>query len=163
MCIRDSNGAADLIFRAVLAKKPKKALLPAPAFAEYEAALTACGCQVEYYFLREENDFRLDEGFLQAIVPGIDMVFVCEPNNPTGVSSPREFLLRVAEQLSLIHIFCISAICIETLYQAVKALQNRGIQPEVTQISISRGKAAGSLHLLMANNPIFLIAGNCDG
>ena len=87
------NGAADLIFRAVLAKKPKKALLPAPAFAEYEAALTACGCQVEYYF-------RLDEGFLQAIVPGIDMVFVCEPNNPTGVSSPREFLLRVAEQCS---------------------------------------------------------------
>lgn len=58
---------------------------------------------------------------------------------------------------------CISAICIETLYQAVKALQNRSIQPEVTQISISRGKAAGSLHLLMANNPIFLIAGNCDG
>ena len=40
------NGAADLIFRAVLAKKPKKALLPAPAFAEYEAALAACGCQV---------------------------------------------------------------------------------------------------------------------
>ncbi len=94
------NGAADLIFRAVLARRPKKALLPAPAFAEYEAALTACGCQVEYYFLREENDFRLDEGFLQAIVPGIDMVFVCEPNNPTGVSSPREFLLRVAEQCS---------------------------------------------------------------
>lgn len=58
---------------------------------------------------------------------------------------------------------CISAICIETLYAAVKALQNRGIEPEVTQISISRGKAAGSLHLLMANNPIFLIAGNCDG
>ena len=58
---------------------------------------------------------------------------------------------------------CISAICVETLYQAVKALQNRGIQPEVTQISISRGKAVGSLHMLMANNPIFLIAGNCDG
>ena len=94
------NGAADLIFRAVLAHKPKKALIPAPAFAEYEAALTACGCQVEYYFLREENDFRLDEGFLQAIVPGIDMVFVCEPNNPTGVSSSRKFLLRVAQQCS---------------------------------------------------------------
>lgn len=58
---------------------------------------------------------------------------------------------------------CISAICVETLYQAVKALQNRGVQPEVTQISISRGKAVGSLHMLMANNPIFLIAGNCDG
>ena len=57
---------------------------------------------------------------------------------------------------------CISAICIETLYQAVQSLQNRGIEPEVTQIAISRGKTAGSLHLLMANNPIFLIAGNCN-
>lgn len=58
---------------------------------------------------------------------------------------------------------CISAICIETLYQAVQALQSRGVDPEVIQIGISRGKAAGSLHLLLANNPIFLIAGNCDG
>lgn len=58
---------------------------------------------------------------------------------------------------------CISAICIETLYQAVQVLQDRGIQPEVIQIGISRAKTAGSLHLLMANNPVFLIAGNCDG
>lgn len=94
------NGAADLIFRAVLAKKPKKALLTAPAFAEYEAALTACGCQVDYYFLRQEHDFRLDEGFLQAITPEIDVVFVCEPNNPTGVSSPRAFLMQVAQRCS---------------------------------------------------------------
>lgn len=58
---------------------------------------------------------------------------------------------------------CISAICIETLCEAVKILQKRGIEPEVTQIGISRGRAAGQLHLLMANNPVFLIAGNCDG
>ena len=58
---------------------------------------------------------------------------------------------------------CISAICLETLYAAVKALQKRGIEPEVTQVGISRCKAVGELHLLMANNPVFLIAGNCDG
>ena len=58
---------------------------------------------------------------------------------------------------------CISAISIESVYQAVQALQTRGVVPEVTQISVSRGKAVGSLHLLMANNPVFLIAGNCDG
>ena len=94
------NGAADLIFRAVLAQKPKKALLTAPTFAEYEAALTVCGCRTESYLLREETGFCLDDGFLQAIVPGVDMVFLCEPNNPTGVSSPREFLLRVLERCS---------------------------------------------------------------
>ena len=92
------NGAADLIFRAVLARKPQNALITAPAFAEYEAALLSFGCKVHHYFLREEDDFRLREDFLEAIVPGMDMVFLCEPNNPTGVSSPREFLLRVAER-----------------------------------------------------------------
>lgn len=92
------NGAADLIFRAVLARKPRKALVTAPAFAEYEVALNACGCQIEYYFLREENSFCPDEGFLQAIVPGVDMVFLCEPNNPTGVCASRSFLLQAAER-----------------------------------------------------------------
>ena len=57
---------------------------------------------------------------------------------------------------------CISAICIETAYQAMQALSARGISPSITQIGVSRGKKAGSLHLMMANNPIFLIAGNCD-
>ena len=33
------NGAADLIFRLVWAAKPRTALLPAPTFAEYAAAL----------------------------------------------------------------------------------------------------------------------------
>ena len=52
---------------------------------------------------------------------------------------------------------CISAIALETLSAAVAALTAHGLQAEVCQISVSRAKAAGKLHLLMANNPIFLI------
>lgn len=92
------NGAADLIFRAVWAKKPKNALITAPTFAEYEAALVSCGCQVEYHILTEEKGFCLDETFLKAITPNVDMVFLCEPNNPTGIASPRELLLRIAQK-----------------------------------------------------------------
>ena len=89
------NGAADLIWRAALALRPARALVTAPAFAEYEAALGAVGCAVERYFLKEENDFRLDEGFLEAIRPGVGLVFLCEPNNPTGLTTPRPLLLQV--------------------------------------------------------------------
>ena len=81
------NGAADLIFGLALALKPAKALLPAPTFAEYEQALTACGCETEYYFLSEEEGFRPGEGFLDHIGKDMDMVFFCNPNNPTGVGS----------------------------------------------------------------------------
>ena len=92
------NGAADLIFRAVLARKPKLALVTAPTFAEYEAALEAWGCPVRRCLLREGQDFRLGEDFLRAITPEVDMVFLCEPNNPTGLTSPRDFLLRIARR-----------------------------------------------------------------
>ena len=52
---------------------------------------------------------------------------------------------------------CISAIALETLQQAVAALTAHGLTAQVTQIAVSRSRAAGSLHLLMANNPVFLI------
>lgn len=52
---------------------------------------------------------------------------------------------------------CISAIALETLQQAIEALAAHGLTAQVTQIAVSRSRAAGSLHLLMANNPVFLI------
>ena len=55
------NGAADLIFRTVFAAKSKKALLLAPTFSEYEKALSAAGCEINFYALKEENDFALGD------------------------------------------------------------------------------------------------------
>lgn len=78
------NGAADLIFRLVLAEKPKKALLPAPTFAEYASALKTVDCECRRHFLREEEDFAVTERFLAEVDESIDMVFLCQPNNPTG-------------------------------------------------------------------------------
>lgn len=55
---------------------------------------------------------------------------------------------------------CISAIALETLSAAVAALTARGLEAQVAQIAVSRTKPAGSLHLLMASNPTFLITGS---
>ncbi len=52
---------------------------------------------------------------------------------------------------------CIAAIALETLQQSIAALAAHGLAAQVTQIAVSRSKAAGSLHLMMANNPVFLI------
>ena len=78
------NGAADLIFRLALAVKPRRALVTAPTFAEYATALETVGCTVERFTLSEANDFAVTEEFLDAIVPGVEIVFLCQPNNPTG-------------------------------------------------------------------------------
>lgn len=47
-------GAADLIWRAVWARRPRRALVLAPTFSEYESALRAAGCVVVHSALRRE-------------------------------------------------------------------------------------------------------------
>ena len=92
------NGAADLIFRLVWAKRPRKALVTAPTFAEYAAALETVGCTVERCFLREADDFAVTEAFCGAIDDSVDMVFLCQPNNPTGQLTPPVLVARILEK-----------------------------------------------------------------
>lgn len=83
------NGAADLIFRLAWAAKPRTALVTAPTFAEYAAALESAGCAVRRHFLQAEVDFAVTDSILSSITPEVDMVFLCQPNNPTGqLASP---------------------------------------------------------------------------
>ena len=89
------NGAAELIFRVVWALRPRQALVTAPTFSEYGAALQSVGCAVKTWSLPEKRDFRLEEGVLDAITPETDLVFLCEPNNPTGVTAGRPLLLQI--------------------------------------------------------------------
>ena len=54
---------------------------------------------------------------------------------------------------------CVSAIALETLSAAVAALTAKGRTVQVSQIAVSRARAVGGLHLMMAQNPIYLITG----
>lgn len=94
-------GAAEIIYRLILALKPKLALIPAPTFAEYELALTRRGCEVERHLLKAEDGFALTEAILPRLHSGIDIMFLCNPNNPTGKlmdsALVEEILRRCAE------------------------------------------------------------------
>ena len=92
------NGAADLISRLVWALKPRRALLPAPTFAEYAAALESVGCEVKRKTLHEADDFAVTEAFVQAVNQSIDLVFLCQPNNPTGQITPPELVQRLVRR-----------------------------------------------------------------
>lgn len=81
------NGAADLIFQTVQAAGPSRALVPVPTFSEYGRALEAAGCRIQYAghggmspgaLVRKIRDSSADW----------DMLFFCNPNNPTGTLTP---------------------------------------------------------------------------
>lgn len=96
-CILCGNGADDLLYRLVFSLKPAKALIVEPAFEEYGRALRLVGCQVVHYLLDSERQFDLDERILSALDVDLDMVFLCNPNNPTGRAAEPALLEQIAE------------------------------------------------------------------
>lgn len=105
------NGAAELIFSLCRARKPRKALVPRPSFAEYEQALESVDCAVEHFWLTEEEGFEIGKSLLEAIHPELDMVFLCNPNNPTGLLIERELLLELLEKCRRLGIFLVIDEC----------------------------------------------------
>jgi threonine-phosphate decarboxylase len=96
-CILCGNGAADLIFRLALATKPKKAVVTAPTFAEYAIALETVGCEVRQHTLYETDGFSVTGDILARITEEIDLLFLCNPNNPTGVTIDPELMAKILE------------------------------------------------------------------
>ena len=90
------NGAADLIHRIVIWRKPKRSLVLVPGFSEYERALKLHGCEVYRYYLCEESGFEVQENLLDAL-EGMDMIFICNPANPVGNVTERGLMARIVE------------------------------------------------------------------
>lgn len=92
------NGASELFMAISHAVNPDKVLIPVPSFYGYRHAANAAGAELVYYYLKEENDFAFDEDFLAALTEDIDMLFLANPNNPTGKVLGGEYLVRVLEK-----------------------------------------------------------------
>ena len=79
------NGAAELIYSFCSAVHPRRALVTAPTFSEYENALKISGSIVFHHQLTPDNDFDAEGSLLSAIeAHSPEAVFLCSPNNPTG-------------------------------------------------------------------------------
>lgn len=89
------NGSSDLLYRIPLALRPRRATLCAPSFAEYADSLMTAGCQLDYVVLTPGKGFRLDQDFVDAIGEETDLVYVCQPNNPTGTVTQRPLMERI--------------------------------------------------------------------
>ena len=84
------NGADDLLYRLVFAINPKHAIVVEPTFEEYSRALKLVGCEIHHYAVKSESHFTLGNKVLPAIKADCDMMFLCNPNNPTGqLVNPR--------------------------------------------------------------------------
>ncbi|MBQ8509481.1 MAG: aminotransferase class I/II-fold pyridoxal phosphate-dependent enzyme [Clostridia bacterium] len=99
------NGAAELIYQyAYTLPKGKPALIVSPTFCEYEQALCAAGIPAEYYLLREADGFRLTEEILRTDFSKYSAVYLCSPNNPTGITVEPKLIDTIAA--TGVRLFC---------------------------------------------------------
>lgn len=81
------NGCTELISLFIQLLKPKKALLPIPSYSEYEREISLIGGTVEYFPLLQEDNFTLSISSLyKALENNIDLLILCNPNNPTSTA-----------------------------------------------------------------------------
>ncbi len=98
-----TNGGAEALFLAARAAaegtERRGAVVLDPTFSEYAAAARTAGFEPESrIFRRPERGFRLDPAALEDLT-GIGLIFLCNPNNPTGDLASRGEVLRIAERV----------------------------------------------------------------
>ena len=99
------NGSTELISLLISQRAPKRALLLGPTYSEYARELNLVGGTLEYYNLKEEQDFRLDISDLtDTLKSDIDILIICNPNNPTSSAistADMKKLLTVCRSLGI--------------------------------------------------------------
>ncbi len=100
-CIIAGNGSTELIYLIPRVFKPNKALLVTPTFSEYKNALSLVECEVDTFLVREDNAFRLEKGGLvELLKKRYDLLYICNPGNPTGVLTSKEIILGIVDEAS---------------------------------------------------------------
>ena len=103
------GGASDIIFRLprLIGGGEKRVLLTTPSFSDYERSARSAGASVFFHELDEESGFAPVSallGDISSIAP--DIIFLCNPNNPTGILTPpeliRAILARAADREALV-------------------------------------------------------------
>lgn len=91
------NGGAELISLIGRILSGKKALIVQPAFSEYEEACRVNQCEVHYHLMDVDTwDLRIEE--LLVYLREVDAVFLCNPNNPTGLFFSKQTIDLLARE-----------------------------------------------------------------
>lgn len=130
------------------------------------APVYAVECENAALALLEENRKKLHAWNLRIVsgkapmalreLPVPDAVFV------GGSKGEMEAILSAALEKNAEVRLCVSCIALETLQTVLHFCQTRGLQPRVVQLSVSDARSMGRLHLMMAQNPVFLVTVHCD-
>ena len=127
------NGASELLMAAAQAVRPERAMIPVPTYQGYERVLEAAGAEILFYELTGEQGFALTGEFMESAEgirrlaetgaetgwnteSGVEpasgaMLFLCNPNNPSGKCIEPALLKEIAQYCKANRIFLVVDEC----------------------------------------------------
>ncbi len=93
------NGTTQFIYTLPLALKPHRALIVGPTYSDYADACRMHDIRHDFLLFNESTDFVPSLDALRDRAAESDLVFICNPNNPTGALIPGKRLLSVCRAL----------------------------------------------------------------
>ncbi len=92
------NGSTELIylFNEVFLEDGYEAIIPVPSFSEYKAAIERFGGNMTFLKCDSSKNFQLNVEELESTISiKTRIIFICNPNSPTGVFYDKEDILRI--------------------------------------------------------------------
>ncbi|SES64398.1 threonine-phosphate decarboxylase CobD [[Clostridium] polysaccharolyticum] len=134
------NGSTELISSFISVTAPKKALLLAPTYSEYEREITLCGGNFSYYALKKELDFRLPvKEFTEQLSEDLDLLILCNPNNPTSTTLTREEIRQILTACKKKNIYVIVDETYIEFTENISQITAIGLVREFDNLTVLRG------------------------
>ena len=96
-CILVGNGGAELLTFYAQLYKGKKVILVHPTFSEYKMTLEAAGAEIVNVQVDDLVNYQLPLEEIKLHMEGADCLYLCNPNNPTGVLIEKDIILELVE------------------------------------------------------------------
>lgn len=142
--LASGNGTTQFIYLLPGILDTRHALIVGPTYADYASACRMSNVRTRLLFSREEDGFQLDPNRLEGALAEVDTVFVCNPNNPTGVLLPPEQIRRLCRR-----------------YPGVRFVVDESYFPFVTEKTTRSlvGSSADNLLVLISDSKIYRLPG----
>ena len=96
--VRVGNGVGEFLYALPRALRPRRVVVLAPCPTDYWRAGDYAGAESEGVLAAEPQEFVPDPAQLEMRLSGADMVFLGNPNDPTGVAIPAETIRVLARK-----------------------------------------------------------------
>jgi threonine-phosphate decarboxylase len=84
------NGTTFFIYTLPRALEAKRVLIAGPTYSDYKDACSMHGIDHFHCLAQKEQNFQWDMDQVSEMAASCDLVFLCNPNNPTGALTPRD-------------------------------------------------------------------------